>query len=180
MSRWVGVSFVLLALGAWFVSHLTTLARSPEPVFTIRHELEIDASPETVWRVLTDFAAYPDWNPYVLHLAGDLALGETLELTIAQRNWNGPLTLYPTVARLEAPRTFGWHGRVGLAGLHETDHYFELKPLPDGRTRLVQTEEFRGWLPAWMDSESHRAPTREAFAAMDEALARRAAHESGR
>ena len=161
-----------LACGV-FVAYLSALARSPEPVFTIVHEQEIDASPEQVWGVLTDFAAYPDWNPYVLQLEGDLALGATLSLTILQRNWDEPLTLHPRLSRLDPPRAFGWQGSVGLPGLHETDHHFLLEALPGGRTRLLQREEFRGWLPGWMASESHRAPTRDAFAAMDAALAAR-------
>ena len=168
--------FVLLmglVAGAVLVSHLGGLARSPQPVFTIEHEQEIAASPERVWRVLTDFAAYPAWNPYVLQLTGDLALGATLSLTITQRNWDEPLTLSPQLVRLDPPRSFGWHGSVGIPGIHETDHYFVLEPLAGGRTRLIQREEFRGWLPGWMDSEGHRAPTRDAFAAMDAALAAR-------
>ena len=169
----VFVLLVGLVAGTAFVSHLGGLARSSHPVFTIEHEQEIAASPEQVWRVLTDFAAYPEWNPYVLQLTGDLALGATLSLTITQRNWDGPLTLSPELVRLDPPRSFGWHGSVGIPGIHETDHYFVLEPLADGRTRLIQTEEFRGWLPGWMDSEDHRAPTREAFAAMYAALAAR-------
>jgi uncharacterized protein YndB with AHSA1/START domain len=26
-------------------------------------EVEIAAPPERIWEILTDFAAYPDWNP---------------------------------------------------------------------------------------------------------------------
>ncbi len=44
---------------------------------------------------------------------------------------------------------------------------------------MIQREEFRGWLPGWMDSEEHRAPTREAFQAMDLALAARAEETAG-
>jgi uncharacterized protein YndB with AHSA1/START domain len=29
----------------------------------LRDEIEIEATPERVWEILTDFAAYPEWNP---------------------------------------------------------------------------------------------------------------------
>jgi hypothetical protein len=169
----------LVSLGVAGFVYLGALARAADPVFVIEHTAEIDAPPERVWRVLTDLEAYPDWNPYVLEITGGQALGDTLTLTILQRNWDGPLTLFPVLSRREAPRTWGWHGSVGVPGLHETEHYFVLEPLSGGRTRLVQREEFRGWLPGWMNSEDHRAPTREAFRAMNLALAARVEAQEG-
>ena len=51
--------------------------------FEIRREIEIGAPPETVWAVLTDTRSYPDWNPFVRRLAGDLREGARLEAEIA-------------------------------------------------------------------------------------------------
>ena len=31
----------------------------------IHTEIEINAPAEKIWKVLTDFAAYPEWNPFV-------------------------------------------------------------------------------------------------------------------
>ena len=42
----------------------------------------IDATPEQVWRVLTDVAHWPDWDSGVTKVEGQLALGETLKISI--------------------------------------------------------------------------------------------------
>ena len=48
----------------------------------IRTETEIEAPPEAVWAVLTDFAAYPSWNPFITEAAGTLAVDEVLTLRL--------------------------------------------------------------------------------------------------
>ena len=35
------------------------------PLYTIKTQIVLPASPEKSWDVLTDFARYPDWNPYL-------------------------------------------------------------------------------------------------------------------
>ncbi len=37
----------------------------------ISTEIEINASPERVWQVLTDFPSLPDWNPFLQTAEGD-------------------------------------------------------------------------------------------------------------
>ena len=37
---------------------------------TIRSAIEIRAPIETVWRVLTDFDSYPEWNPHIRRVRG--------------------------------------------------------------------------------------------------------------
>jgi hypothetical protein len=37
----------------------------------IRTEIDIEASPPRVWRALTDFKTFPDWNPFVLAVEGE-------------------------------------------------------------------------------------------------------------
>lgn len=42
---------------------------------SITATIDIDASPRAVWEVLTDFAAYPDWNPFVDRSEGTPEVG---------------------------------------------------------------------------------------------------------
>ena len=43
-------------------------------------EIEIAASAERVWRLLTDFASYPRWNPFIRSIGGRPIPGERLEV----------------------------------------------------------------------------------------------------
>ena len=36
----------------------------------LRAEIEIDADPDSVWAVLMDFEAYPEWNPFIQPIEG--------------------------------------------------------------------------------------------------------------
>jgi len=49
---------------------------------TISHTIEIDAAPEAIWRQITDTAAYPDWNPFMRRLEGELKEGARIEVEI--------------------------------------------------------------------------------------------------
>jgi len=37
----------------------------------IATEILIQAPPTRVWQVLTDFGAYPQWNPFIVSLQGE-------------------------------------------------------------------------------------------------------------
>ena len=114
-----------------------------------RHDVEaetvVDASPERVWEVLTDTAAYAEWNPVIVRLSGELRPGATLEFV--NRGQDGrEMTFRPRVLKAEAGRELRWLGQVGVPRLFDGEHYFVLTPLPGGRTRLQHGEHFRGVL----------------------------------
>ena len=41
-------------------------------------EIDIDATPEAVWQVLTDLDGWADWNPFITSSIGKAAVGEEL------------------------------------------------------------------------------------------------------
>jgi hypothetical protein len=95
-------------------------------------EIEIAGAPEAVWDVLTDFRAWPSWNPDVksMSFAGEVAEGSEFK-------WKaGPGTITSTIRRVERPRLIGWTGKtLGTSAVH----VYRLEPR-DGKT-LVSTEE---------------------------------------
>ena len=111
----------------------------------IRHEIEIDAPPAAVWSVLADTSRYPDWNPFVESLTGELRPGARLEARIAPPGGR-PLTFKPVVVCAEPGRELRWLGRFLVPGLLDGEHSFRLEPLPSGGTRFVQSERFSGLL----------------------------------
>jgi hypothetical protein len=78
--------------------------------------IEIDATPLRVWQVLTDFAAYPEWNPFITRASGAARPGERLHLRMQPPGGRGA-TLRPTVLEADPGRQLRWLGHVLLPGL---------------------------------------------------------------
>ncbi|MDO8147715.1 MULTISPECIES: SRPBCC domain-containing protein [unclassified Isoptericola] len=134
---------------------------------TISHAVEIDRAPADVWSVLADTARYPDWNPFITRLSGDLEVGSRLEAVIEPPGGR-PMTFRPTVVDREPGRVLHWRGRLLLPGIFDGDHRFELDELSSGRTLLTQSETFSGVLVPLL--RSILAPTRLGFEQMNDAL----------
>ena len=61
---------------------------------TISVTTDISAPRATVWAVLTDLAAYPAWNPFILTAEGELGVGSRLAVRI-QPPGGGAMTFRP-------------------------------------------------------------------------------------
>jgi hypothetical protein len=83
------------------------------------------------------------------------------------------MTFRPTVTAVEPNRTFEWLGRLGLPGIFDGRHRFELEATASGGTRLVHTEHFRGILVRFM-RKSLDTKTLQGFELMNAALKTRA------
>jgi hypothetical protein len=139
--------------------------------FTIETQIEIDAPPDVVWQVLTDFDAYPEWNPALVGMSGDLEVGKTLRFSTDDTP--DALTFEPVVREVRPGEHLRWEGQLLVPGLFDGEHFFDLELLPNGGTRLTQSEHFRGitvpFLSGWLGDNTHPD-----FIAMNEALRERA------
>jgi hypothetical protein len=111
----------------------------------LRSEIEIQASAELVWQLLTDFAGFPRWNPFIRRVSGRAVAGERLEVTIQPSGARG-MTFRPTVLKAEPCRELRWAGHFGVPGLFDGEHIFTLEPRGTNRIQFVQREIFTGLL----------------------------------
>ncbi len=111
----------------------------------IRTHVEIAASPERVWNVLMDFAAFPAWNPFIRSISGEARSGGKLEVHI-QPPGRGVSVFRPTVQVTEPNRELRWLGHLLVSGLFDGEHQWRLEPLDAGHTRFLHSERFKGIL----------------------------------
>ena len=137
-------------------------------------EVLIEASPEQVWAVLTDFAHYGDWNPFLVSVAGVPQQGERLNVRLAPPGGR-QITLKPVLTEVVTGQVLEWWGHLGVRGIFDGRHRFELHPAGAG-TRLVQGEIFTGALVPLMARTLDRG-TAAGFALMNAALKARAERE---
>ncbi len=87
-------------------------------------EIKIDASPKQVWAVFTDFDAYPQWNPFIRRIQGNLDEDEQLEVVMQPPN-SKTVICTPTVLKVILQREVRWSEKRGIAGLYESEHSFK-------------------------------------------------------
>ncbi len=109
----------------------------------LRTEVEIDAPPDRVWAVLTDFAAYGEWNPFITEVRGKLEPGGRLRVELSYAD--GRNTAFrSSVLKVDRAEELRWVSKLWFKGLFDGEHFFQLHALEGGRTRLVQGENFSG------------------------------------
>lgn len=140
-------------------------------------EIEIEAEAERVWAILTDFGAYPEWNPFVRAIEGALAPGARLAVLL-QPSGTRAMAFRPTLQVVEAPRELRWLGRVLMPGIFDGEHRFVIEALGAGRLRFEQSERFSGILVPFMRRSLDR-DARRGFAEMNAALKARAEGGAG-
>jgi hypothetical protein len=138
----------------------------------LRTEIEINASPERVWQLLTDFASFPQWNPFIRQASGEPGKGAQLQVYLQPSGAKG-MTFRPKVLKAEPNRELRWLGHFLIPGLFDGEHSFTIEPLEAGRVRFVQREIFTGLLVP-LFARGLDKDTRRGFEEMNQALKLRA------
>jgi hypothetical protein len=139
-------------------------------------EIAIEAIPERIWEILTDFAAYPSWNAFIPCISGPGTVGSRLDLQMRPPGGRG-MQLRPTLLAAAPSQELRWLGQLGVPGLFDGEHRFLIEPLGTNRVRFVQEERFTGLL-APLVLRFIESGTRRGFEAMNQALKVRAEQRS--
>lgn len=111
----------------------------------IKTEILIHATPDKVWKILTDFDNYPTWNPFIKSIKGTAKVGNKITARMEPPGAKG-MTFKPKVLVFEINKEFKWIGHLLIPGLFDGQHKFELIDNGNGTTTFRQSEKFGGIL----------------------------------
>ncbi|HKK20956.1 MAG TPA: SRPBCC domain-containing protein [candidate division Zixibacteria bacterium] len=137
----------------------------------IRTEIVVNASLKDVWRTLIDFHAFPEWNPFITEISGEIRVGAKLRIQ-ARLSDKRAMVFKPKILRCSPDEELRWLGRLMLPGLFDGEHQFRLESIAPDKTRFLHSERFSGvlvpilWGMIGPDTES-------GFHKMNEALKQR-------
>jgi hypothetical protein len=106
--------------------------------------IDVDASPEVVWQVLTDFDSYDEWNPF-MRVVGRANEGAHVVVELRPPNRRAT-TFRPELVTVARPRELRWLGHLWTPGLFDGEHAFRIEETEDGTSRFHHSEQFSGLL----------------------------------
>ncbi|MBL0310019.1 MAG: SRPBCC domain-containing protein [Bacteroidetes bacterium] len=135
-------------------------------------QIEINASAEEIWNILTDFDKYPEWNPMIRELSGNVIPGETIEV-ILQQPGGSTMKFAPVVKTFVKNKQFSWKGKLFVSGLFDGEHQFILQRQSENKTIFIHREDFSGMLIP-LFGQMIETKTRQGFELMNQKLKERA------
>jgi hypothetical protein len=136
----------------------------------IQTAIDIAAPPSRVWEILSDFSRYPEWNPFITSLSGQMQVGAKLKVHMKPPGKAG-MTFNAIVDAAEPEREFRWTSKFLANGVLDGYYYFRLEPSGSG-TRFQHGQRFMGRLVRRFDARL--SATEQGFAAMNSRLKQRA------
>ena len=132
--------------------------------------IEINASPERIWKTLVDFKSYKQWNPFITNIKGALKEGGKIHVEIVLEG-GSPSTFTPKLLVVHEGKELRWVGRVLVDFLFRGEHWFVLIRREGGVTIFEHGETFSGILVPLLGGMLKK--TESAFNLMNQALKNR-------
>ena len=130
---------------------------------------EIEAPKDVVWSVIADFAAYAEWNPFVVACSSELRVGAPMAMTV--RLGDRQREQVEFVSRVVEGELFEYRMKPVGPFLHSYRQH-EVASQADGQTLYRSTFELNGWL-APLVGAILSGPLHDGFKGMTDSLVSR-------
>lgn len=136
----------------------------------IHTEIEINASADAVYKVLTDFASYGSWNPVITKIEGSPSVGGSVSFSLKA----APMIELPIPScevLVASGRELRWRGpSIPVLDLVLTgEHYFIIQEAGEKKVRFVHGENFTGFAAKALEPLLQQRIT-ESYSSMNRAL----------
>ncbi len=111
----------------------------------VRASVEINAPASRVWKILTDFPRYREWNPFVRWIKGKPKKGERIQVRVQPSGYRG-MAFNATISKAEKNKELRWIGHLFIPGLIDGEHVFQIMAINKRKVKFIQSEVFTGLL----------------------------------
>ncbi len=139
----VPLQFLLIA---WAFQY----TRNPEiDTRIIQTRITLKATPDQIWKVLTDFPKYQEWNPLIISASGKGDLGEKMQIKVRLPDAQGKprpdsIKFENVIVEYDPKKLLAWKGRFLWRGLFEGYHTLKINRISNEETEVLNEERFSG------------------------------------
>lgn len=108
----------------------------------VRGSVEINVPVARVWEVVTDFASYPKWNPFMIEMTGELKLGNVCT-AVVRPSGRKDMRFPAKVMEIKEKQILVFNG-TPVKGLISDDHFFNFEQKGPDKTEFSQNIVFKG------------------------------------
>lgn len=98
-----------------------------------------------VWRILTNFSAYPKWNPFIREVSGKAEVGARLRMRLRLSKKKSQRLSVRIIKAIPASELH-WRGSMFLSGLFDREQSFIIVPNGVNGVHFIQRLRFSGLL----------------------------------
>ena len=110
---------------------------------TLTVSIDIERPLDEVWRILTDFERYPQWNAFTPHVVCSKVVGDPVILLVRLREDSKLSAVHLTLNHFEDSRAFCWGSQSWALRANRCQ---SVEALGANRTRYQSAETFSGLL----------------------------------
>ena len=106
-------------------------------------KIVINSTPQAVWDILTHFKNYPQWNPILRKIVGELSIGNKLEIHLT--TVGGKSRIYhPKITKIIPNQELRWTGKFLISQIFSGERIFLIEQVSHDKINFINKEIFSG------------------------------------